>query len=125
MQQVNRFETNHEDLVHDIAYDFYGRRLVTCSSDQKLKVWDFNETTGWELNDSWKVSQCDRTVQLRLITTMVQAHDCSILKVCWGHPEYGQIIASCSFDRSVRIWEEQDHGNYNCIAGWSVGYDTG
>ncbi|RKP07427.1 WD40-repeat-containing domain protein [Thamnocephalis sphaerospora] len=100
MQQVTRFDANHEDLVHDIAYDFYGRRLVSCSSDQKLKVWDFDEDAGWELNDSWK------------------AHDCSVLKVCWGHPEYGQVIASCSFDRSVRIWEEQDHEPRNSGRRW-------
>jgi len=53
---LQTFETSHEDLIHDVSYDFYGRRLVTCSSDQKLKVWDFNqETNDWELNDSWKV----------------------------------------------------------------------
>jgi len=26
--------------------------------------------------------------------------------VAWAHPEFGQIIASCGFDRYVRIWEE-------------------
>ncbi|RQM14605.1 hypothetical protein B5M09_010958, partial [Aphanomyces astaci] len=24
----------------------------------------------------------------------------------WGHPEFGQIVASCSFDRTVIVWEE-------------------
>ncbi|KAG5463134.1 MAG: WD40-repeat-containing domain protein [Olpidium bornovanus] len=90
----SRFDTHHDDLIHDVAYDFYGRRIATCSSDQKLKVWDFDAETGeWKLCDSWK------------------AHDCSILKVVWAHPEYGQVIASCSFDRSVRIWEEQEQGS--------------
>ncbi|KAI9139772.1 WD40-repeat-containing domain protein [Paraphysoderma sedebokerense] len=92
MLRYASFATKHEDLIHDISYDYYGKRIVTASSDQKLKVWDFNDDSGnWELNDSWK------------------AHEGSILKVSWAHPEYGQVIASCSFDRSVRIWEEQDH----------------
>lgn len=37
---------------------------------------------------------------------LVQAHDAPISKVCWAHPEYGTIIASSSFDRTVKIWEK-------------------
>lgn len=96
MSSITKFDTSHEDIIHDIAYDFYGKRLVTCSSDQRLKVWDFverDDAAVWELNDSWK------------------AHDSSILKAIWAHPEYGQVIASCSLDRLVKIWEEQPIGN--------------
>ena len=28
----------HKDLIHDVAYDFHGRRMATCSSDQSVKV---------------------------------------------------------------------------------------
>lgn len=83
--------TGHEDLIHDVEYDFYGRRLATCSSDQRIKVFDMQGDSGeWEENDTWK------------------AHDANIVKVIWAHPEHGQIIASCSVDRSVRVFEEQD-----------------
>lgn len=37
-----------------------------------------------------------------------QAHSGSIWKVAWAHPEFGQLIASCSFDRTVCIWEEEE-----------------
>lgn len=30
---------DHKDLIHDVAYDFYGERMATCSSDQYVKVW--------------------------------------------------------------------------------------
>ena len=30
----------HKDLIHDVAYDFHGRRMATCSSDQCVKVID-------------------------------------------------------------------------------------
>jgi nucleoporin SEH1 len=33
-------------------------------------------------------------------------HHLSVVKVAWAHPEFGQILASCSADRSVVIWEE-------------------
>ena len=35
---------DHKDLIHDVAYDFYGRRMATCSSDQTVKVWDQDDT---------------------------------------------------------------------------------
>ena len=28
----------HRDLIHDVSYDFHGRRMATCSSDQFVKV---------------------------------------------------------------------------------------
>ncbi len=38
-----------------------------------------------------------------------QAHDSSILKVIWSHPEFGQLLATCSFDRTIKIWEEAEN----------------
>lgn len=35
-----------------------------------------------------------------------QTHSGSVWKVTWAHPEFGQIIATCSFDRTVAVWEE-------------------
>lgn len=106
MDQVTTLTVEHADLLHTLAWDHYGMRLCTGSSDQKIKVWDkrglsdkaprpegsplhkLGEKSELVLNDAWK------------------AHDSSVLKVCWAHPEYGQVLASCSFDRSIRIWEE-------------------
>lgn len=36
-----------------------------------------------------------------------QTHSGSVLRVTWAHPEYGQVLATCSFDRTVGVWEEQ------------------
>lgn len=76
------FPTGHEDLVHDVAYgrcpalrqracpeshhpriDYYGRRMATVSSDQRLKIFDLSEGNEWVQSDSFK------------------AHDASINKV--------------------------------------------
>lgn len=86
------FITGHEDLIHDIKYDFYGRHIATASSDQYLKVFDLDaSTSSWVLNDLWK------------------AHDSLVVKVSWAHPEFcsSKILASCSYDRTVKIWQEQ------------------
>lgn len=36
--EAKPINTDHKDLIHDVSYDFYGRRMATCSSDQSVKV---------------------------------------------------------------------------------------
>ncbi|KAG7544247.1 hypothetical protein FFLO_03360 [Filobasidium floriforme] len=89
MLQTAALPTGHADLVTDVAYDFYGERIATGSADQKIKVWrKDSKGSGWELEAEWK------------------AHDAPILRLTWSHPEFGNLLASCSYDRTVRIWEE-------------------
>lgn len=52
------------------------------------QIWDTDGQGGWRLTGSWK------------------AHHGSVWKVTWAHPEFGQVIATCSFDRTAAIWEE-------------------
>jgi nucleoporin SEH1 len=61
--------------------------MATSSSDHKIKVWDL-EQGAWKMNYDWK------------------AHNGSIWKVQWAHPEFGQVLASCSYDHTCCIWEE-------------------
>ena len=35
MIQTGLIQSAHNDLVTDVAYDFYGLRLATCSLDQR------------------------------------------------------------------------------------------
>lgn len=53
-----------------------------------FKVWDQDDHENWHLRASWK------------------AHSGSVWKVTWAHPEFGQVLATCSFDRTAAIWEE-------------------
>lgn len=45
--------------------------------------------------------------QARARTNTYTGHNGSVWKVAWAHPEYGQLLASCSFDMSVCVWEEK------------------
>lgn len=81
----------HDDVVHDISFDFYGRRFATCASDKRIKIWDLVEETGeWTCYD------------------IPRAHNDSIWRLSWAHPEFGQLVASCSEDKTICIWEEQE-----------------
>jgi len=88
MFEAQEINAEHKDLIHDVAYDYYGDRMATCSSDQYVKVWDKNKDEKWTLTSSWK------------------AHSASVWKVTWAHPEFGQVLATCSFDRTAAVWEE-------------------
>lgn len=82
-------KTDHKDLIHDVAFDYYGTRMATCSSDQTVRVWELEAVSGnWNCTSSWK------------------AHSGSVWKVTWANPEFGQVIATCSFDRTAAVWEE-------------------
>lgn len=90
--------SEHKDLIHDVAFDHYGRRMATCSSDQFVKVWDREHgDENWKKSAEWK------------------AHSGSVWKVAWAHPEFGQVLATCSFDRTAAVWEEIVGESYNII----------
>ena len=55
MQIVQPILASHEDSIHDVAYDYYGRRMASCSSDHKIKVWDKDPGSGeWKCSAEWK-----------------------------------------------------------------------
>jgi len=101
----------HEGVVHDIAFDYYGnviyycyyylkiiyvyyyvikgKRVSTCGADREIKVWDLDGDGKWT-------------------SEKIRAHTNSIWRLSWSHPEFGQLIASCSEDTTVCVWEEQE-----------------
>lgn len=38
MFDVKSIRADHKDIIHDVAHDYYGKRMATCSSDQTVKV---------------------------------------------------------------------------------------
>jgi nucleoporin SEH1 len=47
----------------------------------------------------------------------VQAHDAPLLRLAFAHPLHGALIASCSHDRTVRVWEEPSASTSSGTAG--------
>lgn len=84
---VPSFHTDHQDLLLAVDYNIYGTRIVTASSDHRLKVFD-KKGANWELVDSWR------------------AHDAEITAVRWNGPFAGQIIGSIGEDGYFKLWEE-------------------
>jgi len=122
----------HSDVVNDISFDFYGRRFATCSSDKHIRIWDLkedsvsdgyncpatftngNEISGANLSNLSAIStshgtettpQAHQALQLTSFD-IPSAHQNAIWRLSWAHPEYGQLLASCSDDHTICIWEE-------------------
>jgi len=88
-------------MIHDSQMDYYGKRLATCSSDKTVKIFDVTAK-----NTPTKVAD-------------LIGHDGPVWQVAWAHPKYGSILASCSYDRKVIIWrEEQPYSNF-----WHKAYE--
>jgi len=81
--------SEHKDLIHDVAFNWYGTQLATCSSDQTVRIWLVDKSSQeWHCTAAWK------------------CHSGAVWKINWAHPEFGQVLATCSFDRTAAIWEE-------------------
>ncbi|CAK0773637.1 hypothetical protein CVIRNUC_004086 [Coccomyxa viridis] len=87
------FESGHTDQVHDIQFDYYGRRVATCSSDRTIKVFD---TAG------------EQTIEL----SQLIGHDGPVWQVTWAHPKFGSLLASCSLDQKVIVWKEAQEAQW-------------
>eukprot|EP00574_Skeletonema_japonicum_P010678 CAMPEP_0201714662 /NCGR_PEP_ID=MMETSP0593-20130828/1044_1 /ASSEMBLY_ACC=CAM_ASM_000672 /TAXON_ID=267983 /ORGANISM="Skeletonema japonicum, Strain CCMP2506" /LENGTH=418 /DNA_ID=CAMNT_0048203957 /DNA_START=20 /DNA_END=1276 /DNA_ORIENTATION=- len=98
----------HLDYVHDISFDYYGRRFATASGDRTVRVWDLNSDGMWmsgELGGSGGGGKANEWVAARG----------AVRRVCWSHPEFGQLLATAGADHSVVIWEERE-GNFKSLA---------
>jgi len=85
---VLSFDSEHSDFIHDAQFDYYGRYLATCSSDATIKIWEIEENS-------------------QNLISVLTGHEGPVWQVAWAHPKYGNIIASCSYDRKVIIWREK------------------
>lgn len=91
MTTLTPIATGHQDLIHDVAFDYYGKSLATCSLDRHIRVFT-SERNKWVPRDTWR------------------AHDSAVVKLAWAPPEYGQILALVSYDRTLKIWEHRTDG---------------
>lgn len=129
-------------FIHDLVYDYYGRRLVVASSDHRILVFDrvkdnshahththahthahagvvspsalaapnSSGSTGTStgsvsgVSGSGSVGASDSV--WRRSGEVPRSHSGSILRLSMAHPEFGPLLASCSVDRTVVIYQE-------------------
>ncbi len=78
-------QPSHSDSINDISFDFYGKRFATCSNDKDINIWDIIDNKDNKGNHAlWRHQNIPR------------AHQDSIWRLSWAHPEFGQ-VRICSF----------------------------
>ena len=90
------FDPGHRDVVHDVQFDYYGKKVATASSDRMVKIF---EVVGNEQ---------------RLVADLA-GHEGPVWQVSWAHPKFGNLLASCSFDQRVMVWKEVSEGNWQVL----------
>ncbi len=65
-----------------------------------MKIWDLDENSQWtsDGNSEWK------------------AHLSGVTSLSWGHPEFGQLLATSGSDGFAIIWEERAEGSFGASA---------
>ena len=114
--------------AHDVQFDYYGRRLATCSSDRTIKV---------TLEVLHMPAQCPTTVatvdqlcckspsansnpmqvfdtagEQTVELSQLLGHDGPVWQVTWAHPKFGSLLASCSLDHKVIVWKETQEAQW-------------
>jgi protein transport protein SEC13 len=93
---VAQFDTGHTDLVHDTQFDYYGRRLASCSSDGLIRVFSVEQEPAQHCAD-------------------LMGHQGPVWQVAWAHPKFGNVLASASFDHTVIVWKEAQDGSWEIL----------
>ena len=78
---------SHRQPVSCIAFHPIFSSLASGSEDTTIKIWD------------WELGELERTVK---------GHTKSVLDVDYGGPRGGTLLASCSTDLTIKLWDPSD-----------------
>ncbi|EFX02103.1 WD repeat protein [Grosmannia clavigera kw1407] len=101
-----------EHEIKSVAFSPSGQYLATCSRDKSVWIW---EDVGGDDEDEWET------------VAVLNEHDGDVKCVAWcpdvpgrrsgSGSHYGlDVLASTSYDNTVRIWREDGDGEWVCVA---------
>jgi len=92
----------HESEIKGVAFSQSGQYLATCSRDKSIWIW---EEIGAEGEDEWET------------VAVLQDHEGDVKAVSWCPDDgNGELLASASYDDTVRLWREDSEGEWGCVA---------
>lgn len=101
----------HESEVKSVAFSPSAQYLATCSRDKTVWIWE--DVGADEADDEWET------------VAVLNEHEADVKCVAWcpdvpgrtARGKYGaEVLASSSYDNTVRIWREDGDGEWVCVA---------
>lgn len=77
----------HRDVINCVAFHPVFSSVATGSDDYTIKIWD------------WEEGEMERTIK---------GHTRAVLDVDFGGPRGGTLLASCSSDLKIKLWDPSD-----------------
>jgi cytosolic iron-sulfur protein assembly protein CIAO1 len=100
--EFNLVLEGHDAEIKSVAYSPSGQYLATCSRDKSVWIW---EEIGADGEDEWET------------IAVLQDHDGDVKSVSWcPDNRNGELLASASYDDTVRLWREDSEGEWECVA---------
>ncbi|TDH64783.1 uncharacterized protein CCR75_002110 [Bremia lactucae] len=105
----------HSETIHDIQLDYYGKRLITCSSERTFRVYDVSKAAATASNSTEmlsakkevETSQANQHHVLQHVVPLIDDSAAPIYRAAWAHPKFGAVIALAAQDGKVYIYREE------------------
>mmetsp|Transcript_19691 Transcript_19691/g.62618 ORF Transcript_19691/g.62618 Transcript_19691/m.62618 type:complete len:240 (+) Transcript_19691:253-972(+) len=97
VQTLEGLGVGHTSTVWAISFESGGRRMVSCSDDLTIKVWDCTAQAG------------GRQPLWRCAATLSGYHKRTIFCVDWG--QLNGLVTSCGADDTIRVFKEDGSNN--------------
>lgn len=101
----------HDSEVKSVAFSPSAQYLATCSRDKTVWIWE--DVGANEADDEWET------------VAVLNEHEGDVKSVAWcpdvpgrtAEGKYGaDVLASSSYDNTVRVWREDGDGEWVCVA---------
>ncbi|CCD26256.1 iron-sulfur cluster assembly protein CIA1 NDAI_0H00820 [Naumovozyma dairenensis CBS 421] len=113
-------DTVHKKAIRSVAWRPHSNLLAAGSFDSTVSIWSKEsfddleiEDDDEETNDSTAATD-ERTLEMDLLA-IIEGHENEVKGIAWSHDGY--LLATCSRDKSVWIWETDETGEeYECVS---------